>query len=98
MFDPAICTPTRIAVWFAHFGDAHYRSVYRAQVAQCDTERSDVIEALCATLTRQDGRSDIGPRLSDRARRRGDRGRGRGHRGSEGPDRGRQKRHRDRGG
>ncbi len=59
MFDPAICTPTKIAVWFAFFGDAHYRSVYRAMVAQFDTERSDVIEALCTTLARQDGRGDI---------------------------------------
>jgi TetR/AcrR family transcriptional regulator, transcriptional repressor of bet genes len=61
MFDPAICTPTKIAVWFAFFGDAHYRSVYRAIVAEFDTERSDVIEALCRTLARQDGRSDIDP-------------------------------------
>jgi len=61
MFDPAICTPTKIAVWFAFFGDARYRNVYRAMVAEFDTERSDVIEALCGTLARQDGRSDIDP-------------------------------------
>jgi TetR/AcrR family transcriptional repressor of bet genes len=61
MFDPAICMPTKIAVWFAFFGDAHYRSVYRAMVAEFDTERSDVIEALCSTLARQDGRSEIDP-------------------------------------
>jgi TetR/AcrR family transcriptional regulator, transcriptional repressor of bet genes len=61
MFDPAICTPTKIAVWFAFFGDAHYRGVYRAMVAEFDTERSDVIEALCGTLARQDGRSEVDP-------------------------------------
>jgi len=59
MFDPAICTRTKIAVWFAFFGDAHYRGVYRAMVAEFDTERSDVIEALCASLARQEGCSDI---------------------------------------
>lgn len=61
MFDPAICTPTKIAVWFAFFGDAHYRGVYRAMVAEFDTERSDVIEALCGALAKQDNRSDIDP-------------------------------------
>lgn len=61
MFDPAICTRTRIAVWFAFFGDAHYRGVYRAMVAEFDTERRDVIEALCAALARQDNRPDIDP-------------------------------------
>ena len=38
MFDPGICTPTKIAVWFAFFGDAHYRSVYRTMVAEFDTD------------------------------------------------------------
>lgn len=61
MFDPAICTRTKISVWFAFFGDARYRDVYRAMVGEFDTERSDVIEALCGTLARQDGRSDIDP-------------------------------------
>jgi TetR/AcrR family transcriptional regulator, transcriptional repressor of bet genes len=61
MFDPAICTPTKIAVWFAFFGDANYRAVYRSMVAEYDTERSDVIAALCGTLARQERSSDIDP-------------------------------------
>lgn len=61
MFDPRICTPIKIAVWFAFFGDAHYRAVYRSMVAGFDTERSDVIRALCAALARQENRPDINP-------------------------------------
>lgn len=61
LFAPSVCTPTKIAVWFAFFGDAHYRGVYRAMIAEFDTERRDVIEALCGTLARQDQRADIDP-------------------------------------
>ena len=59
MFDPVVCTPTKIAVWFAFFGDAHYRGVYSAMVGDFDTERLDVIAGLCRALAQQEGRGDI---------------------------------------
>ncbi len=59
MFDPVVCTPTKIAVWFAFFGDAHYRGVYSAMVGDFDTERLNVIAGLCRALARQDGGRDI---------------------------------------
>jgi TetR/AcrR family transcriptional repressor of bet genes len=49
-FDPAIFTPTRVAVWFAFFGEAHYRQIYREMVEGYDDERGDVLIALCRTL------------------------------------------------
>ena len=61
MFDPAVCTPTKIAVWFAFFGDAHYRGVYLALIAELDAERSNVIEALCRDLAQRDTSPDIDP-------------------------------------
>lgn len=61
MFDPAVCTRTKIAVWFAFFGDAHYRGVYRAMVAKSDTERSDTIATLCGVLAKQGNYPNIDP-------------------------------------
>lgn len=49
-FDPAIFTPIRIAVWFAFFGEARYRQVYRDMVEDYDDERGDVLIALCRDL------------------------------------------------
>lgn len=59
MFDPVVCTPTKIAVWFAFFGDAHYREVYSDMVGGFDTERLEVIAGLCRALAQQDGRGDM---------------------------------------
>ena len=59
LFDPAVCTRTKIAVWFAFFGDSQYRAVYRSMVGQSDTERSDVIEALCRSLAEEGGYPNI---------------------------------------
>lgn len=62
MFDPVVCTPTKIAVWFAFFGDAHYRGVYSAMAGDFDAERLDVIADLCRTLAEQEGRRDVDAR------------------------------------
>lgn len=55
-FDPEIFTPTKVAVWFAFFGEAQYRQFYREMVESYDTERGDTLKALCADLI--DGISD----------------------------------------
>jgi TetR/AcrR family transcriptional repressor of bet genes len=50
LFDPKVCTPVKIAVWFAFFGDAHYRQVYREMVNSFDHERTGAIARLSAEL------------------------------------------------
>ncbi len=49
-FDPSIFTPTKVAVWFAFFGEAPYRQHYRKMVEGYDDERGDVLIALCKQL------------------------------------------------
>ncbi|MEL6236193.1 MAG: TetR family transcriptional regulator C-terminal domain-containing protein [Pseudomonadota bacterium] len=59
MFHPSVATPTKIAVWFAFFGDAGYRELYRDMAGDFDTERSAAIEALCHTLKTEGGYAGI---------------------------------------
>lgn len=49
-YDPTIFTPSKIAVWFAFFGEAPYRQYYREMVERYDDERGEVIEGLCREL------------------------------------------------
>lgn len=49
-FDPEICTPEKIRVWFAFFGEARYRGVYREIVKSFDEERGDVLDELFEEL------------------------------------------------
>lgn len=57
-FHPSICTPERISVWFAFFGEARYRKTYREKVSQFDTERAEVMEQICRTIIDE---GDYGP-------------------------------------
>ena len=49
-FHPSICTPERISVWFAFFGEARYRKTYREKVSNFDTERAEVMERICRAI------------------------------------------------
>lgn len=49
-FDPAICTRTKIAVWFAFFGERRYRDIYRRIVEAYDTERTAAVAECCRLL------------------------------------------------
>ena len=49
-FDPGIFTPTKVAVWFAFFGEAQYRQFYRESVEGYDDERGDVLRAICGEI------------------------------------------------
>lgn len=60
-FDPDISSHTKIAVWFAFFGEAKYRQVYRDMVEDFDDERTDAIEDLCAQIVQDGGYSDVDP-------------------------------------
>lgn len=54
-FAPDICTPTKIAVWFAFFGEARHRATYRRISERFDTERGDFMDACCAGLVAEGG-------------------------------------------
>ena len=45
-FHPKICSRKKLAVWFAFFGEAHHRKVYREITAGIDAERMET----CRTL------------------------------------------------
>jgi len=60
-FSPQICTEEKIAAWFAYFGEAHYRAVYRDMVEAFDTERADAVEALCGDLAEAGGYAEVDP-------------------------------------
>ena len=61
LYDPKVCTPVKIAVWFALFGDAHYRQVYRDMVKSFDHERTGAIAKLGAELRVEGGYSSADP-------------------------------------
>ena len=60
-FDSNISSVTKIAVWFAFFGEEKYRQVYRDIVEEFDDERTDAIEGLCAEIIKDGGYKNISP-------------------------------------
>ena len=54
-FAPEVCTPTKIAVWFAFFGEARHRATYRHISERFDTERSDFMDDCCRRLVAEGG-------------------------------------------
>lgn len=58
-FHPSVCNETRIAVWFAFFGEARYREVYRQHIAQFDDERSQTAMRLCEALIDDGGYASV---------------------------------------
>ena len=64
-FAPDICSPTKIAVWFAFFGEARHRATYRRISESFDTERSDFMDECCEKLVAEGGYKTFDPeRLS----------------------------------
>lgn len=49
-FHPTTCSDDRIRVWFAFFGEARYRAVYRTHITDFDSERTDFVAGLCRDL------------------------------------------------
>lgn len=60
-FHPSTCNHTRIAVWFAFFGEARYRAIYREHISQFDTERKAAVAALCRGIVQAGGYSGVNP-------------------------------------
>jgi len=54
-FDPKICTPRKLAVWYAFFGEGGRRTVYRALVDALDNERFALSKRLCSDIAREGG-------------------------------------------
>ncbi len=54
-FDPKICTPRKLAVWYAFFGEGGRRTVYRALVDALDDERFALSKRLCRDIAREGG-------------------------------------------
>ncbi len=49
-YSPATCTPEKLSVWFAFYGESGRRAVYRDLLDAYDNERLDVSQALCAEI------------------------------------------------
>jgi len=57
-FDAQVCDPDTLAVWFAFWGDASARVIYRRVVAHADDERLYAAEAILAGLYAKTGQTD----------------------------------------
>lgn len=55
-FNPAICTPTRLAAWCSFWGEAQCRPLYQDQCGSNDLHYNRVLEGLCADLLAETGR------------------------------------------
>ncbi len=60
-FHPQICTPKKLAVWFAFFGEAGRRKVYRNLINDIDQERYNIALRLCSEISEDGGYDDIPP-------------------------------------
>ncbi len=55
LFQPPWAEHDRLACWFAYWGDAYARGIYRRIGSRVDEELSEVLEALCVGLLEQVG-------------------------------------------
>jgi TetR/AcrR family transcriptional repressor of bet genes len=54
-FNPAICTPPRLAAWCSFWGEAQARPVYQLECGANDDRYIEVLEGICARLIAADG-------------------------------------------
>ncbi len=60
-FAPEICNPTKIAVWFAFFGEARHRETYLRISEGFDIERSDFMDECCEQIIADGGYEGLNP-------------------------------------
>lgn len=60
-FHPRICTPKKLAVWFAFYGEGGRRAVYRQLVDAIDVERFDLSVGLCRQIAAEGGHAGLPP-------------------------------------
>jgi AcrR family transcriptional regulator len=54
-FNPAICTPPRLAAWCSFWGEAQARPFYQEKCGSNDDRYIEVLEGICARLIAADG-------------------------------------------
>ncbi len=62
-FHPTICSRKKIAVWFAFYGEARYRTAYRDKCARIDDDRVKETEKLCQLIKDEGGYDHFDPRM-----------------------------------
>jgi TetR/AcrR family transcriptional repressor of bet genes len=62
-FDPRICTPKKLAVWFAFYGEAGRRSAYRRLIDDIDDERFELSKGLCTDIDAEGGYRGAAPEM-----------------------------------
>jgi TetR/AcrR family transcriptional repressor of bet genes len=60
-FHPRICNRRKLAIWFAFYGDAGARDIYRQVLADMDDERLNATVAILTDLCAETGRTGIDP-------------------------------------
>lgn len=60
-FNPRICQRRKLAIWFAFWGDAGARNIYRRVVAGLDDERLDATVAILSALWSETGHDQRNP-------------------------------------
>ena len=63
-FNPAICTPDRLAAWCAFWGEAQSRPLYQESCGEKDEDYSRKLEAICALLIDEGGYPGTPARLA----------------------------------
>lgn len=61
-FHPRICTPKKLAVWYAFFGEAGRRKVYRKLIEDIDRERYAIALDLCQQIEEEGAYRGLPPR------------------------------------
>lgn len=54
-FNPAICTPPRLAAWCSFWGEAQARPFYQEKCGSNDDQYNEMLEGICARLIAADG-------------------------------------------
>lgn len=62
-FHAKICTPGKLAVWYAFFGEARRRAVYRDLIDRIDTRRFALSLQLCEEICRDGGYTSVNARV-----------------------------------
>lgn len=61
-FHRKICSRKKLAVWFAFYGEAGRRRVYRKLIEDIDQERFEISIGLCAQIAKEGGYKNMPPR------------------------------------
>lgn len=66
-FQPPICSPQKLAVWFSFWGQARYRPTYLRIHAEFDQRRSLELRRLCAEIIHEGSYDGIDPVAASRS-------------------------------